>query len=85
MVTVINLMFNGGRIPVMKEQSSCKDYLLLKYSEVKRELGKAETEYNRNRKSIKKREEFQWVAAQYHILQDILYDLHIEYDDEINV
>lgn len=58
-----------------------KEYLLAKYAEVKEALKESERKYDANRRSVKKRETFQWIASRYHLMEDILYDLGIEFDD----
>lgn len=48
------------------------------YAEVVKALREAETDYNANRRSVKKREEFQFVAAQEMELSELCRKLGIE-------
>ncbi len=56
------------------------------YVEVVKALKEAETDYNANRRSVKKREEFQFVAAQEMELSELCRKLGIElWNDEMEV
>lgn len=56
------------------------------YAEVVKALKEAETDYNANRRSVKKREEFQFVAAQEMELSELCRKLGIElWNDEMEV
>ena len=56
------------------------------YAETVKALDEAEKDYNSDRKSVKKREIFQYVAAQEATLSDLCGELDIElYDDDLNL
>ena len=56
------------------------------YAEVVKALKEAETDYNANRRSVLKREEFQFVAAQEMELSELCRKLGIElWNDEMEV
>lgn len=56
------------------------------YAEVSKALEKAEKEYDRDKRSIKKRETYQFISAQEMILDDLCCELEIElYDDDFNL
>lgn len=62
-------------------ESQMKEYLIKKYNDITKALNEAEEEYNSNRRSVKKREIYAFVAAQQLLICDILIDMGIEYDD----
>lgn len=56
------------------------------YAEVLDALNKAEKEYDRDKRSIKKRETYQFISAQEMVLEDLCCELEIElYDDDFNL
>ena len=56
------------------------------YAEVVKALNEAEKEYNRDKRSTKKREVYQFVSAQEMILDDLCCELEIElYDDDFEL
>ena len=56
------------------------------YAEVVKALNEAEKEYDRDKRSIKKRETYQFISAQEMILDDLCCELEIElYDDDFEL
>lgn len=56
------------------------------YNETAEALNKAEKEYDRDKRSTKKRETYQFVSAQEMILDDLCCELEIElYDDDFEL
>lgn len=56
------------------------------YTEVVKALNEAEKEYDRDKRSIKKRETYQFISAQEMVLEDLCCELGIElYDDDFNL
>ncbi len=58
------------------------DIIKKEYVEIVKSLNEAEKEYNADKRSVKKREVYQFIAAQEMLLSDLCEKLDIELDNE---